>query len=433
MLFGRVLVVVALVGASLVPALPASPAPRAPRFGPAIDDSSYQGQSRCAPGAKPGVLAFRALVLAEYPATGAGSISRGCNIGGQSEHKEGRAWDWGVNASDASDRAAVDDLLDWLLAEDRNGNDYAMARRLGIMYLIWNKRFWSPWNGWDVYCRMKNGTCVEPGTKDARHPHTDHVHFSFTWAGARKKTNFWNPSRSMIASLAPSPDGKGYWMAGRNGSMFPSGSAGFYGSKADRYLAKPVVDAAASPSGAGYWMVTRVGRVLAFGDASHRGRAKTKNRVAGIAATPTGRGYWIATRSGRVFALGDAKRRGGVAGSGAKIADIAATPTGRGYWLFATGGKVFAFGDAGFFGGASDTDDTKRTIVAGDNKAGDGYWTVTEKGRVFPFGSARSYGGAPGKLGAPVVSLTATPSGEGYWIATARGRVFAFGDARVLR
>jgi hypothetical protein len=39
------------------------------------------------------VLAFRKKVLATYPKTSNAGISRDCSIGGQSEHKEGRAWD----------------------------------------------------------------------------------------------------------------------------------------------------------------------------------------------------------------------------------------------------------------------------------------------------------------------------------------------------
>ena len=77
-----------------------------------------------------------------YPGTGYGSISRGCGIGGTSEHKEGRAWDWGVNAGKVSQRRAAESLFGWLFKEDPYGNSYAMARRLGNMYLIFNRKIW---------------------------------------------------------------------------------------------------------------------------------------------------------------------------------------------------------------------------------------------------------------------------------------------------
>src|SRR3954468_20983365 len=59
--------------------------------------SPYQPQSTCAPIARPGVVKFRSLVLATYHGTGDSGIVRACSVGGRSEHKEGRAWDWRVS------------------------------------------------------------------------------------------------------------------------------------------------------------------------------------------------------------------------------------------------------------------------------------------------------------------------------------------------
>ncbi|MGW1714425.1 hypothetical protein [Streptomyces sp. NPDC002156] len=153
--------------------------PTTPDFGPRIDDyARYEGQRGCDPAAKPGLLAFRDLVLAAYPGTRSLGIGRECGKPGVSEHKEGRAWDWGVDAHTQGHIA--DDLIDWLLATDRHGNPHALARRFGIMYIIWNRRVWQAYRagaGWTPYT----------GTS----PHTDHVHFSFGWAGARKETSWW--------------------------------------------------------------------------------------------------------------------------------------------------------------------------------------------------------------------------------------------------
>ena len=408
-------------------------APGAPAFGPAIDLLGYEGQSKCSPSPKPGVVAFQQMVLRAYPGTGPGGISRACNVGGQSEHKEGRAWDWTVSASNPGHRRAVDGLFEWLLEADRFGNEHARARRLGIMYMIWNKRIWSTWGGWDTYCVMKRGTCIDPEDKTARHPHTDHVHFSFTWAGARKKTTFWNPSRSYVAGIARTPEGRGYWTAGRNGSVFPAGSAGFFGSKSDEYLKQPVVDMAASPTGYGYWLVSRTGRVFALGDAAYRGRVKDKMKIVAIAGTATGQGYWLATSSGRVLDFGDAEPYGRIEEAGAKVIDMAATPSGQGYWLFTDNGRTFAFGDAGFYGGAADRR-LESPVVAAATRDSTGYWFATEDGRVLPFGSARTYGDArSARSDSPIVAMAATATGEGYWLLSATGRVHAFGDARAYR
>jgi hypothetical protein len=156
--------------------------PRAPRgYGKAIEGyAGFQPQQTCSPTAKPGVADFSKRVLAAYKGTRSLGIVRACKVGGSSEHKEGRAWDWGVSAYDASDRARVGDLMGWLLATDRYGNKHAIARRLGIQYVIWNKRIWGSYaasSGWRKYT--------------GPNPHTDHVHFSFTWAGANRQTSFW--------------------------------------------------------------------------------------------------------------------------------------------------------------------------------------------------------------------------------------------------
>jgi hypothetical protein len=407
-------------------------APKNPVFGPVIDESNYEGQSKCSPSPKPGVVAFQRMVLSRYPGTGPGGISRACNVGGQSEHKEGRAWDWTVSIGNAGHRRAVDGVFKWLLAEDRFGNQAARARRLGIMYMIWNKKIWSTWGGWDTYCVMKRGTCIDPEDKGARHPHTDHVHFSFTWDGAKKETTFWNPSRSYVAALAGAPSGNGYWTAGREGSVFAAGSAGYYGSKSDKRLKQPVIDMTSTPSGYGYWLVTRTGRVFAMGDAAYRGSVEDKMRVVAIAPTATGKGYWLATSSGRVLEFGDAVSYGRLEEEGAKVVDMASTPSGLGYWLFTDNGRVFAYGDAKFFGGAVDSG-VKSPVAAAAANSDSGYWLATESGRVMAFGSARSQGNVDVKLDAPIVSMAATPDGEGYWLLSASGRVFAFGKARRFR
>jgi hypothetical protein len=153
-----------------------------PDFGRGIDPyARYDGQSICDPTEKPGVANFRHLVLRASPGTGDSGIVRACNVGGKSEHKEGRAWDWSANVTNAHQREQVDEVLGQLLRTDRYGNRHALARRIGIMYIIWNRKIWRaypPGPGW--------------GTYTGSSPHTDHVHFSFSWPGARKHTSYWS-------------------------------------------------------------------------------------------------------------------------------------------------------------------------------------------------------------------------------------------------
>lgn len=141
----------------------------------------HDPQTDCTRDEQPGVEAVRDLVLAAYPGTRDGGIVRACDRGGPSEHKEGRAWDWMVDAHDPEEAAQAGQLLSWLLATDEDGNEQAMARRLGVMYVIWDGRIWSQERadeGWRDY--------------GGASPHTDHVHLSFTRRGAAMETTYWD-------------------------------------------------------------------------------------------------------------------------------------------------------------------------------------------------------------------------------------------------
>jgi hypothetical protein len=141
--------------------------------------SPYLPQASCDPNPKPGVVAFEQLTLATFRAGWSGGITRNCGApgvaGGRSEHKEGRAWDWMLNPNSYTDQAAGARAVSWLLSDDAIN-----ARRLGVMYLIWNRRIWSAHEntvGWRPY--------------NYGDPHVSHIHLSFSWAGAEKRTSWW--------------------------------------------------------------------------------------------------------------------------------------------------------------------------------------------------------------------------------------------------
>lgn len=179
-------------GGGLVSPPSASAAPPTPALGPDIEDlSPYQPQMSCDPTAKPGVVAFRTLALASYPGSGDDGITRACDQGATSEHKEGRAFDWLVRYDVPAERAMATDMLTWLLATDRYGNRAAMARRLGVMYIIWNHQIWGSYAadaGWKPY--------------SGADPHTGHVHLSFGWAGALGLTSYWT---GVVSPVVPPP------------------------------------------------------------------------------------------------------------------------------------------------------------------------------------------------------------------------------------
>jgi hypothetical protein len=218
----QVLVLVLTLGLSVSSVGVALALPSSDEFGPSIDAYARYDvvAGECSNREQPGVAAFRQMLRAEFGAN-AGGILRTCDRNTRSAHQSGRAYDWMLNANNAGDRAKANEVLGWLLATDRHGNRHAMARRLGVMYIIWDRKWWSSWNadaGWQPY----NGWS----------PHTDHVHFSFGWPGARQETSFWTATRSAASDEPPrdcaresyalagdwdgsGQDGIGYWCEGR--------------------------------------------------------------------------------------------------------------------------------------------------------------------------------------------------------------------------
>jgi peptidoglycan hydrolase-like protein with peptidoglycan-binding domain len=148
--------------------------------------SAYQAQDSCDPVAKPGVTAFMNLMLTTFKTGVSAGIVRECYAAGTSEHKEGRAWDWHIPAT-TKDRATAQHVLTWLVA-----NHGEIARRFGIEYIIWDKHIWG------VY-RMQDGWRAYSGVSD----HTDHIHFSFSWDGAMKRTSWWTGTPVTIADQGP--------------------------------------------------------------------------------------------------------------------------------------------------------------------------------------------------------------------------------------
>lgn len=163
----------------------------AARFGPAIEDvPHYQPQQWCWPSVKPGTRRLANHLKARYPGTLSDGISRACTRGGPSEHKEGRAFDWGVSIRNATQQRQAWNFLTWLLAPDRYGHRRAMARRMGIMYVIWSGHIFNA----DGPPRRYSGASS----------HGDHMHISQSWAGAMGRTSFWS-GRVTSASWTPSP------------------------------------------------------------------------------------------------------------------------------------------------------------------------------------------------------------------------------------
>ena len=210
----RVALVLALLLVGLAQAGPASAAAVAPTavksFGIGIDAfPRWERESGCSPTEKPGPKYLRRLLLATYGPISS-NIVRPCTAA-DSGHEEGRALDWMTNVRVPEQKAMADAFVGWLQAPDGFGNPEAMARRLGISYLIWNNQTWrayDPGRGWTEY----NG-CLAPKKQKKKFDnfcHRTHVHLSFTWDGALKRTSFYSgfvacPAPAPVATVPPTP------------------------------------------------------------------------------------------------------------------------------------------------------------------------------------------------------------------------------------
>ena len=186
------------------PAALAAVAPASPAFTvPADLKPEYQGQALCAPTPKPGTKALATLLTTTYPGTTVG-MERACDVGGVSEHKDGRAIDWMVSVRVTDQAAAATAFLDWLLAPDASGAP-AMARRLGIMYIGWNNQIWRGYGttGWSELYDCKSNPDKAATTYDT-YCHRNHIHLSLSWDGAAAATSFYDGTPILAPTcLAP--------------------------------------------------------------------------------------------------------------------------------------------------------------------------------------------------------------------------------------
>ena len=160
-------------------------------------DPTYEGQAQCTPDAKAGTQKLADLIKATYGTSQTVWIPRACDVGGQSEHKEGRALDWMTSVRKQQERANAEQFLAWLLGPDQFGKPYGNAMRLGVMYIGWNDRIW---RGYDIkrgWTELK-GCFATPSEGMDTTCHRNHIHISLTWDGASGRTSFWDGSPMSI-------------------------------------------------------------------------------------------------------------------------------------------------------------------------------------------------------------------------------------------
>jgi peptidoglycan hydrolase-like protein with peptidoglycan-binding domain len=182
-------------GAANATAASAAPKdPVAPKAAPAVVETytPYLPQVTCDPTVKPGTAALRAMLIATYGGSDLG-VTRACDVGALSEHKEGRAFDWGMSAKDPAQKLVAQQFLTWLLAKGPGGGGGYNARRLGVMYVIWDGKIWSAYRASEGWRKYTGGES-----------HSDHIHISLAWNGAMKRTSWWT-GQTAATDYGPCP------------------------------------------------------------------------------------------------------------------------------------------------------------------------------------------------------------------------------------
>ncbi|MGA8210105.1 MAG: hypothetical protein WB798_08120, partial [Nocardioidaceae bacterium] len=170
--------------------------------GPPEPYASYEPQSTCSPNAKPGAVGLSMWLQKQYPGSGSLGISRSCADGGVSEHKEGRAFDWAVDFYSARDRGYATAMMARLFATDADGNAHALARRMGVMYLIWDDTIYSSYYG---FRPRPYKQCTVLATCSATLRHRNHVHISLSRAGGNGTTSFYTGDTTVPAPATTPP------------------------------------------------------------------------------------------------------------------------------------------------------------------------------------------------------------------------------------
>ncbi len=151
---------------------------------------SYHPPTKCSPKAKPGTKQLARWLVKKYGG-GFGPISRKCAGGSSSsEHTEGRAFDWTLDAGKKKDRQRAKRFLARAFATDGRGNADALARRMGIMYVIWKDRMYSAWHQYRPEPYLSSACpSLDKCSKTLRH--RDHLHVSLTRRAGMAKTSWY--------------------------------------------------------------------------------------------------------------------------------------------------------------------------------------------------------------------------------------------------
>lgn len=250
--------------------------PKTPKFTAPVDEvPKYRRENECSQTKKPGPLFVEDLIRKTYgPATF--YILRKCPKYPRSGHHAGRALDWMQHVNKPKEKKAVYDFIHWLNKSER-GVQHANARRLGMMYIIWDdKKFYyfrggrATWEPYYTTAWVKEYDQADQKLKPVRKKvactstkpeesairgkqydnicHRNHLHISFTHEGAAAETSFYaaagkKPAPKPKPKPAPKPGPKlnykpcaSMWPAGTGIPQAPQAALGFRAIEPQRLL-----------------------------------------------------------------------------------------------------------------------------------------------------------------------------------------------------
>ena len=144
--------------------------------------AAYVPSNDCDQVAKPGTVRLAELLKATYGSYYSTVSTCAPGPASTSEHFDGRAIDYFLNVRDTTQSAQASAFLSWLTAPDAAGNTFANARRLGVMYVIWNNKIWATYRaseGWRPY----SNCAATPASSSDTNCHRNHIHISMSWEG----------------------------------------------------------------------------------------------------------------------------------------------------------------------------------------------------------------------------------------------------------
>ncbi len=151
--------------------------------------ASYQPQTKCRASAQPGTRVLARWIDRRFDGGRAVASVRPCSAG-TSEHQDGRAIDWSMDATRRAHRVEVDRFLHVLFRADAAGHAHARARRMGVMYIIWNDRMYASYEEF-ASKRYRSSSCKRLRSCSPTVRHRDHVHLSLGKPGARGRTSWY--------------------------------------------------------------------------------------------------------------------------------------------------------------------------------------------------------------------------------------------------